>query len=479
MEQEEEIVINDIEEATREQKIILLGDYLQTNFKDWFLFFFKNVNNINFIIDDIHEDLFNCFIDLFDLKTIRQIINMPPRSAKSVMASYFMVFCLVNNPKANFIYLSYSQKNINDTSEILKSIFENETFKQMYYRVIYEEEDTEYIDDYWYNNYREERKKFKMTNKIIRTAKGGTIYLTTMGSQVLGSGAGQRIDVKDKKFTGGIIIDDPQDSNKIIYERYIENTNRYFTKTILNRLNNAWAFILLIQQRLSNLDMSAFLEENYKFNILRKPLLNEKGECQIKSQYTPERIEELKRDNESFMSLFQQTPTEDLSNKPFNDVKISNDIIEKGGWIGWFDPAGSGKDYSSLAIVQQYGVFLKCYGWMWRKDWRFCVDYIEDIDALFDIKKLITETNFTDEIIINQLIKLGIETHGYKTTQNKIKKILACSIFSQNIVLEKTTYEEKANIDFINNVKNWNKRAEHDDGIDALSSYLWFSGLVK
>ena len=75
-------------------KIQFLGQrLLERGFKDWFLFFFKTIEKTNFFIEPIHEDLFNCFNDVYNLKTTRQVINIPPRAGKTTLAIYFIAYC--------------------------------------------------------------------------------------------------------------------------------------------------------------------------------------------------------------------------------------------------------------------------------------------------------------------------------------------------------------------------------------------------
>ncbi len=55
-------------------------------------------------------------------------------------------------------------------------------------------------------------------------------------------------------------------------------------------------------------DLTGLLEEKYKFDTLKVPLLDENGKCNLPTQYTPERIKELQVNNYMFQAQYMQSP---------------------------------------------------------------------------------------------------------------------------------------------------------------------------
>ena len=278
----------------------------QRGFREWFLFFFKKIENKKFIVEPIHQELFECFQQIYDGKTTRQIINVPPRSAKTSMSIYFIAYALASDMKCNFIYTSFSQELLTANSKRLAAILNNQMYLDMYCHNTTEEDvDDTVTDDFWKEYYKlNEANNFKFTSKRITTNRGGVILFNSIGASITGFGAGIR---GSTKFSGALICDDPNKPIEVHSERIRDKVKKYFEETLLSRLNNSDTPILNIQQRLHLDDLSGFLEKEYNFAVLKKPLL-ENGVCQLPNQYTEERIAELQKNNYLFSSQYQQEP---------------------------------------------------------------------------------------------------------------------------------------------------------------------------
>lgn len=279
---------------------------LQSGFKTWFLYMFKLIEGRPFIVEPIHNELFEYYQDVFDGKLWRCNINIPPRAGKTTLQEYFTCFCITNNPKSNIIYTSYSQNLLAEISSKVASILEHPAYKAMYpvkYQI--EEENTELVDNFWRDYLHENDGKNTYSARKITTYAGGIALFASIGSQITGYGAGVR---GSQKFSGFLAIDDaqkPADSrSQVLRDKVI----RYYEETLLSRLNNPQTPIVNIQQRLHMEDLSGILQEKYNFKTLKKPLLDENEVCQIPSQYTPERIRELQQNNYVFQAQFQQCP---------------------------------------------------------------------------------------------------------------------------------------------------------------------------
>lgn len=278
---------------------------LERGFRVWFLYMFQLIEGRKFIVEPLHEQLFNYFQDIYDQKIKRSNVNLSPRSAKTTVSIYFVAFCMTLNPRCNFIYTSFSQILLGDISRQLMNIFEHPAYKAMYSNYTnLENLEANPISDFWKDYLIDNEHKATYTSKKITTAQGGIILLNAMGSAITGMGAGIR---NSKGFTGAIIIDDankPSDTNSQVM---LNNVKRYFEETLLSRLNNPNVAIINVQQRLCLSDLSGFLIEKYNYNTLKLPLLVD-GVCQLPSQYTEERIKELQLNSYMFEAQYMQSP---------------------------------------------------------------------------------------------------------------------------------------------------------------------------
>ena len=279
---------------------------LQQGFKTWFLYMFRVIEGKPFILEPIHDEIFELFDKIEKKEIIRANLNVPPRSAKTTCCKYFIDYALLKNPRCKFIYTSFNQNLLSDISKEMAGIMENPIHRAMY-PGIYETEDVEEnpVDDFWREYINRENHKNTYTNRKIVTARGGEILFAAVGSQITGFGAAVR---GSKEFSGGIIQDDLNKPADIHSQTMRDKVLRYFEETLLSRLNDSDGLILNVQQRLHIEDITGHLIRKYNFYTLRKPLIDIHGVCQIPSQYTEKRIQELKFNDSMFQAQYQQEP---------------------------------------------------------------------------------------------------------------------------------------------------------------------------
>lgn len=332
-------MINNIED-----KQFLGYKLLNRGFTDWFKVMFRLIEGRKFIVEPMHNDLFNCWEDIYAGRTTREVINIPPRAGKTVQAQYFIIYCFTKNPKCNFIYTSYSQSLLSDIANKCIQILENLIYKTMYpQQSTYKEERFDPIDDFWKEYLIKETGKNQYSSKKIITHKGGTCLFASMGSQITGYGAAIR---NCDDFSGGIIIDDPQKPGDITSQIIRERTIRYYEETLLSRLNNPRAPIICIQQRLHKEDLSGILINKYKFDVIKKPLLDKDGKCTIPTQYTNQRIKELQTNNYMFQAQYQQEP-----------ILNGGNIIKK-EWFNYY-PIEQQFIYKKIVIAADTAIAVK------------------------------------------------------------------------------------------------------------------------
>jgi len=318
---------------------------LERGFRDFFIYLFKIIEQRPFILEPLHERLFDYFQAIYDGKITRCNINICPRSAKTTMSQYFLVYTLTKNPKSQIIYTSFSQSLLGEISSKIASIMENPIYTAMFPKIVnsFETEESNPIDDFWKEYLFEETGKNSYNSKIIRTYAGGICLFTSIGGAITGYGCSVR---GDKRFTGYLCIDDGNKPADIRSETMREKVIRYFEETLLSRLNNPNTPIINIQQRLHLEDLSGVLEQKYKFKTLKVPLLNEDNSCNLPSQYNEERIKELKINNYMFQAQFQQTP-----------FILGGEVI-KGDWFRFY-PQNQEFNYKKIIIVADTAMKVK------------------------------------------------------------------------------------------------------------------------
>lgn len=280
---------------------------LNKGFRVWFKYMFYIVEGMKFIEEELHGDLFEQFEKIYNLIDTRININIPPRSGKTSMAKYFLAYCWAKNPKSNFIYTSFSQSLLSDIARSLVDILEHPVYKSMYdLSITQEDEEVNPVSEYWaeYLLNNEKKKVAKYSNRKIVSPTGGIILFSSIGASITGFGCGIRgVDV----FSGALIIDDGNKPSDMHSEVMRNKVITYYEETLLSRLNNPNAPIINIQQRLHLQDLTGVLLEKYKFKQLSKSLMVD-DVCQLPSQYTNDRINEIKVNDYMFKSQYQQDP---------------------------------------------------------------------------------------------------------------------------------------------------------------------------
>ena len=286
----------------------LIGQLLlKRGFKDFTLYLFKAIEGKNFIVEELHNKIFSYFQDIYDGKKTRVNLSLCPRSGKTTLSEYFLVYTLTQNPKANIIYTSYSASLLAEISAKITSILEHPIYKSLFPQKTADIENISLnpINDFWKEYLFKEQGKNTYSARLIRTYAGGLCLFNSIGASITGFGAGNR---NSDKFSGFILIDDANKPAEIRSQILREKVFRYFEETLLSRLNSPQTPIINVQQRLSLQDLTGLLEDKYKFDTLKVPLLDENGNCNLPTQYTPERIKELQINNYMFQAQYMQSP---------------------------------------------------------------------------------------------------------------------------------------------------------------------------
>lgn len=177
----------------------------------------------------------------------RLIINLPPRSLKSISASVaFPAYVLGHDPSRRIICVSYA----NDLSAKHSSD----------YRVI--------VTSAWYRRAFTRMRVARATESEVTTAAHGSRLATSVGGTLTGRGG----DI--------IVIDDPLKPVDALSESKRETANQWFVNTLLSRLDDKrTGAIVVVMQRVHMDDLTGFLtSQSDDWAILNLPAIAEADE---------------------------------------------------------------------------------------------------------------------------------------------------------------------------------------------------------
>lgn len=228
----------------------------------------------------------------------RLIINMPPRSLKSITASVaFPAYVLGLDPSRRIICVSYSgdlaKKHSNDFRAVLEAPWYQRTFPNA--RI---------------GPYKNSETEIELTARGLRLA-------TSVGGTLTGRGG----DI--------IVIDDPLKPDDALSETRRSAANQWFANTLLSRLDDKRSgAIVIVMQRVHMDDLTGFLlSQSNEWEVLSLPAIAEFEETiplgnghshrrQYGEALSPEReplhvLEGLKHQigSDAFSAQYQQAPT--------------------------------------------------------------------------------------------------------------------------------------------------------------------------
>lgn len=326
-------------------------------------------------------------------ETPRLILNCPPRTLKSHMASVALpAFILGHNPSAEIIAVSYGQdlaeKHARDTRTLMASRFYQELFP-----------DTRLLQT-------------KQAVHDFMTTKNGSRMATSVGGVLTGRGA----DV--------IIIDDPMKPGEALSEPQRKAVNDWYSSTLLSRLNSkANGVIIIVMQRLHQADLVGEVRDRDPggWEVLSLPAIAVQDESYAYADRLGERtfsrkagtalhperdsLETYQRIRDvmgeyTFQSQYQQTPT------------AREGGIIKREWIQSYATGAIPTDY--FCVVQSWDTAFKtgdahdfsvCTTWMITQGKAYLLDVFRKRLSYPELRQAVIEQSnryHPDEIIIEE-----------------------------------------------------------------------------
>ena len=246
-----------------------------------------------------HYDLLCEYLKMVRKRAVqRLIINVPPRTAKSTIATIcFPCWVWTAEPGHGFLCASYSRELSTEHSVARRNLIRSEWYQQ-----------------HWGDSFKlavDQNLKIQFDND-----RRGQMIATSVGGTVTGKGGDT------------LIVDDPLSADQAISDLERTTANHWFDTTLRSRLNNpANGAIVVIMQRLHELDLTGFLlqTEADLWTHLKIPLEAEEheswtypdskqvyerapGEVLQPERFPPAVLEALKKRALVFAGQYQQRP---------------------------------------------------------------------------------------------------------------------------------------------------------------------------
>lgn len=353
-------------------------------------------------------------------KIRRLIINMPPRSLKSIAASVaYPAFMLGHDPTKRIICVSYSgdlaKKHSNDFRAVLEA---------SWYRRLFPNANIG---------------SFKNTENEIELTDRGFRLATSVGGTLTGRGG----DI--------IIIDDPLKPDDAMSETRRSAANHWFTNTLLSRLDDKrTGAIIVVMQRVHIDDLTGFLlGQSDEWDVLTLPAI---ATCdaviptwdtqtyvrRIGDSLSPERepieiLEEMKLQigSDAFSAQYQQEPAPPGGAmikrawiKRYSDLPpLSEQRFTMQSW----DTASKGGPNNDWSVCTTW-VVCRNKRWFLKDVWRQRVDYpalkanVLHLAKLHNAKRILVEDTSAGTAIVQELRTeisgiIGVKPDGDKQSR--------------------------------------------------------------
>lgn len=224
-----------------------LFEGLRTDLRTFIKYSFKYLRPGEAYYDNWHVDAISEYLMAVKNRQIKRlIINMPPRSLKSIITSIaYPAWLIGNDPSTNIICASYAQSLSNQHSLDCRSLMESDWFMAAFPKCRMAKDQNE-------------KSKYKTTMNGMR-------FATSVGGTLTGLGASQ------------IVLDDPLNPTQAASEVERETANNWTTSTVPSRLNNQENdAIILNMQRLHENDVTGHLLEKGGWDHLCLPAKNDR-----------------------------------------------------------------------------------------------------------------------------------------------------------------------------------------------------------
>lgn len=353
-------------------------------------------------------------------------------SYKTTCISVTLAILMITNPNESIMFMRKTDDDVVEIVSQVRNILSNdgvqEIIKKMYGSYLSFAKDT----------------SSELTTSLRNTTKGT--------SQLLGIGTKASLTGKhfDTIFTDDIVN---------VKDR-ISRAERERTKLIYQELQN-------IKNRGGRIvNTGTPWHKDDAFSIMPKPI---KFDCYSTGLIAPEQLEKIR--NSMTPSLFaanyelKHIASDDVI---FTSPKTGADIskVEQGDCH--IDAAYGGEDYTAFTICRKSEGKYYILGKLWRKHVDNCIPEIIRIKNSLNAGKIWCENNGDKGYLVKDLKKRGERAVSYHENMNKFLKITTYlkSVWNDVVFVEGT------DIEYIDQICDYNENAEHDDAPDSAASMV-------
>jgi predicted phage terminase large subunit-like protein len=223
--------------------------------------------------------------EVFDGKTKRLIINVPPRYGKTELLIHFIAWTMAQYPDSNFLYVSYSHSLAKKQTQTIRHILQMPEYVELFNVKL--KGDTSAKDNF-------------------ETTENGSVYAAGAGGSITGRGAG--IKGADR-FGGCIVIDDIHKPDEVTSDTMREGINEWYYNTLQSRVNSSSTPVIFIGQRLHEDDLAANLIRSGDWKTLIIPAIDVAGNALHPEMHDIHTLKKMQHDSPyNFASQYQQDP---------------------------------------------------------------------------------------------------------------------------------------------------------------------------
>lgn len=239
-----------------------------------------------------HHTICNALTRVIKGEINRLIISISPRSGKTLLVSQMLPsFWMGLNPASNFILTSYSKTLAASNTYAIREIMRHEL-----YQSIFRDTAPRIRDD-------------SQARHEFMTEAGGVVYGVGSGGTITGKGAGGMGPLP----SGAILIDDIAKPDEALSERMRESTIEWFRGTLESRKNSPKTPIIVVGQRLHEMDLSGWLlsgGNGEEWTEIKIPAKRDDGTSFWEKQFPIEMLDRLEKASPyTFASQYQQEPS--------------------------------------------------------------------------------------------------------------------------------------------------------------------------
>lgn len=420
----------------------------------------------NWHIEVIAEALEQCRTG----KLRRLIINVPPRSLKSHMASIaFPAYLLGRDPSSRIICASYAQDLADKLAGDCRSLILSDVYRELFPAT------------------RLATRKPALNDYM--TTETGFRLSTSVGGVLMGRGA------------GWIIIDDPLKPDEALSETQRKSANDWFDHTLISRLNDKnTGCIILIMQRLHEDDLVGHVLKHGGWKLLSFPAIAERDESYIvytpfgKRTFTRRQGEALHSERESLETLGRIREIQGEYNFAGQYEQAPSPLgggMVKDSWFKRYKPNELPEEFE--LVFQSWDTANKstelsdysaCTTWALRKDHLYLLHVFRQRLDYPDLRRVVkqhTETHKAKTILIEdkgsgtQLIQdlRADGVHGVARYEPKVDKVMRMHSVSSTIESGFVHVPGEAHWlpEFLHEMSSF-PRGKYDDQVDSTSQAL-------